>query len=405
MTQPIFVGPDPLPALASGLPVLCGDDLGIRGTERAGVTVLGSRDHSTAALLEDPRSPSHVRDRRLVLWKTSTRAERAAQRSRASVASSPAATGRRLENKAYFSSKAAQAGLPTPPTVFGPAGPDLLAEAVALRGPWVVQLAHGYSGRQTFAAGEPEDLELLLERHRGRLCRVSTRVDGVAVTITGVVGKDRVVVGNPCLQLTGIPALTPHPLGSCGNDFFSGVPAAEEVIRLARRAGEWAGAEGHRGVFGLDLVVGGAGDCWCIEVNPRLVASVPLLSISSRGRGEPGILQLHLAAFEGDLPEIRPVCDWSQVIAYRLADEPEPPPPYPAGRLRRGRGDLLEVGGLDLDGPQEDEVAVIRRRGEHRGTELGRLLFRGPCLDERGGLRPWIGRALERMRNAEASPK
>ncbi len=160
-----------------------------------------------------------------------------------------------------------------------------------------------------------------MRRFAGRACRVAQRVDGTPVTVTGVIAEDRVLVGQACVQLTGLPSLTPHPLGSCGNDYSKPAPEAEAVHQLALAAAEWLRSQGHRGIFGLDLVVAADGSIWCIEVNPRLVASVPLFDLSARDRGEPGILSLHLASFGLRQPvESSLECHWSQVILYQRSE-------------------------------------------------------------------------------------
>ncbi|MGH7612140.1 MAG: hypothetical protein ACREN4_08990, partial [Candidatus Dormibacteria bacterium] len=258
----LFLGPDPIPALGAGLDVVCADSCGITAAPGARLAELWSDGPaSSAALLR----LGTVRDQllrsgsTLLVWKSSAELERQADELGVTLANSPARVARRLENKAHFSQAAAGAGLPLVPTVIGRIGKDLWAQAERLAPPWVVQLAQGFSGQHTYPATSRSELALLGERFPDRLARVSSLLDGTPVTITGAVGPRWIVLGKPCLQLTGLEELTPYPLGSCGNDFAAPVPGREEVERLGRRAAEWLGAEGHRGVFGLDLIVDGGG--------------------------------------------------------------------------------------------------------------------------------------------------
>jgi hypothetical protein len=307
------------------------------------------------------------------------------------LANSPAHNSRRLENKAFFSKAAAAAGLPIPAAVSGPSGAALQASALALGLPLVFQLAHGFSGAQTYPVASEGELAELVERFRGHACRIAEMVEGCPVTVTGVAFPDLVVTGPSCLQLTGIPELTPHPLGSCGNDFVSPVPHRESADRTAAQVGEWLRQRGHRGIFGVDLVVAEDGRCWCIEVNPRLVASVPLWTLSARGQGGSSLLGQHLSCFGiGDQSPAPLSCHWSQLILYQIGKSSRPEAVTSARGKLDQKGSFTPTGGLTLDGPAEGEVAQLIRGGSSRGHELARLILEGPLTSPRGGLLPHL---------------
>jgi hypothetical protein len=269
-----------------------------------------------------------------------------------------------------------------------------------LSGPWVLQLARGYSGEQTYLAGSEIELEQLVDRFEGRSCRISQEVAGTPVTVTGVVSRERLLIGPACLQLTGLPSLTPHPLGSCGNDYSRPVPEPEAVGEVALKTAEWLRLQGHLGVFGLDLVVGADGAVWCIEVNPRLVASVPLFSLSARDLGSPGILNHHLASFgigECAAPELE--CHWSQVILYQRTDR------LPDPLLRSGQGDSRDLGELDssgelgLAGPRSGNTGLLVQAQSRPGKELARVIFEGPCSAPDGTLLAELETLVQRIRS------
>ncbi|MGH7608902.1 MAG: hypothetical protein ACREOD_02995 [Candidatus Dormibacteria bacterium] len=404
MSDPVavFLGPDPVPALASGLDVICADACGIEPSGRARLAGLGRTGAASSAdLLEQApvRDRLLASERTVVVWKSSARLERQADELGLALANSPAQTARRLENKAYFAERAPQAGLPIPPSSGGPAGPELLQRARALPGPWVFQLAHSFSGEHTYPAPSGEALAGLMERFRGRLARVATRVEGLPVTVTGAVGPERVVLGRACLQLTGLAELTPHPLGSCGNDFSRPVPESALVDRLGRQAGEWLGREGHRGLFGLDLVLAADGRAWCLEVNPRLVASVPLWSLSARDLGEPGPLDQHLACLGlGPLRPASAACHWSQVILYQRAERRTAgASSTAAGRVEGGH--FRPTGPLTLEGPRPGQMGLVVHGRSRPGREMARLIFRGAaCASGQGDLVPWLAELVTRLR-------
>ncbi|MHB8324670.1 MAG: ATP-grasp domain-containing protein [Candidatus Dormibacteria bacterium] len=400
-----FIGPEPVPALASGLPVICADSLGVAG---AGLQAFPEAGRSSQALLDWAPAQRLLRERAqgIIVWKSSVAAERQAQGLGIPIANSSAKVARRLENKAYFSRAAAAQGLPLPETVAGPAGPELLEPALALGLPLVFQLAHGFSGASTYPVASEVELRRLLLAFASRACRIAEMVEGTPVTVTGVAFPDQVVTGPACRQLTGIPLLTPYPLGSCGNDFQARVPHRELVEETAARVGAWLREQGHRGVFGVDLVVSDAGRCWCIEVNPRLVASVPLWTLSARDRGEPSLLDQHLSCF-GFGPQLpAPLrCHWSQLILYRQSDPP-PSSASPGGprtataRGRLGRdGTFTATAPLSLEGPAAGEAALVVRSASRSGHELARLITEGPVTSADGQLLPGLQTYVGQLRS------
>jgi predicted ATP-grasp superfamily ATP-dependent carboligase len=403
-----FVGPDPLPAVASGLPVICADACGVGAGESSELDRFAVPSSvSSAALMEVPAVQERIRSTAtaVTVWKSSAAVEQSACRLGVAVANAPALVSRRIENKSHFSREAAAAGLPLPPFVAGVAGAELLLAAAELRGPFVFQLAHGFSGEHTYPAASEEDLAELLQRFAGRACRIAQRVDGTPVTVTGVIAKDRVLVGQACVQLTGLTILTPHPLGSCGNDYSRPAPEADAVHQVALAAAEWLRHQGHLGIFGLDLVVGQDGSIWCIEVNPRLVASVPLFDLSARDRREPGILSLHLACFGlGHLAEPALECHWSQVILYQRAERlPRPGVATASGRLS-ATGHFTPECEMHLEGPASGQAGLLVQGQSRPGKELARIWFEGPCSAPDGTLLPHLESYARQLRSQLEAP-
>ncbi|HUY97935.1 MAG TPA: ATP-grasp domain-containing protein [Verrucomicrobiae bacterium] len=402
---PVYVGTDPVPALGSQLAVLCADACGIVGDPPGRVDQAGPPlAISALALLEreDVRRRLAASASQLVVWKPSMRIAECARQVGVPLANAGAAIARRLENKVHFTRTAPGAWLPIPPAVTGVAAPALTEQALRLRGPWVVQLASGYSGRHTRRADTEQDLTALLATYAGRSCRVSSWIRGDPVTVTGVVGDGAVALGVPCRQLTGLAECTPYPLGSCGNDFGAPIRGEAAVLSVAARAAAWLQREGHRGIFGADLVVAADDTVFCIEVNPRLVASVPLWNLSARDRGEPSLLARHLGVFVGAgdpaLPS-RLECHWSQLILHNLGTQTVRP------GLASGTGRLSAAGGweraapLAIDGPRPGEVGLIVRGRARPGHELARVVLEGPCLDPAGALLPHAAQLVRDLRD------
>ncbi|HVB54194.1 MAG TPA: YheC/YheD family protein [Candidatus Acidoferrales bacterium] len=405
----VFLGPDPLPALGSGLPVICADGCGLSQADGPGWESFdGPGSASSATLLGLLAVQERLRSEAaaVVVWKSSAEVERRARELGVVVANSPALIARRIENKSHFSRAALAAGLPIPPTQAGVAGPELLKASRELSGPLVFQLAHGFSGEQTYLARSAAELEELIHRFEGRSCRVAAQVAGTPVTVTGVVAENRLMIGPACLQLTGLPSLTPHPLGSCGNDYGRPVPQREKIHQVALQTAEWLRRQGHLGIFGLDLLVDEDGATWCIEVNPRLVASVPLFSLSARDLGRPGILDHHLASF-GIVENIDEelACHWSQVILYQREER------LPKPERHTARGPLAESGGfsvtgqLGLAGPPPGEAGLLVQAQSRPGRELARVFLQGACCAPDGTLLPHLEALVSELRSHLEAPR
>jgi hypothetical protein len=392
-----YVAPEPVGALGSRLSVLAANDGGLEADPER-LTVVGAEAGSGRSLLELPEVGRRLQEEAsaVVLWTGSAAALRRLSQLGVPAANSDPGVARRLENKAHFQDAARARGIPVPRSVSGVAGPELAANA-APPGRGVFQLARGFSGAATFPIGGPLELTELCARFRGHPCRVAEWVEGTPVTVTGVALNGRVVLGPACLQLTGLPKLTPHPLGSCGNDFSSPVPSPEAVERVAQQTGEWLRELGHRGIFGVDLVVDRAGRAWCIEVNPRLVASVPLWSLSS----VPGssLLDLHLAAFGlAAEPRAPLTCHWSQLILYQMGRTTTSGPIVSQEGAWDPEGNFLPQRRLSLDGPAPGRVGVLRRRPAGPGKELCRIILEGPLTGSQGELLPNLERAVQALR-------
>ena len=255
------------------------------------------------------------------------------------------AAARRFENKLAFIEIARSAGVPTPRwEAVGPADRPAYEELAARLGPrLVVQAARGNGGQRTWMVESAGDLGRAYATEEGHPLRLADMVVGEPITATGVAGGEAAPLAGvveACRQLTGVAWLTPMRLGSCGNVF--GDPAMSGHQAAARAAvGALAGelsAAGYRGLFGVDFVVGPEGPV-VIETNPRVVASMPLVTQLEVEAGRVPLTLRHLVAGLGG-PEIAAPADElplpaaTQVIVRRL---PTTPPLVPrCGRASTG---------------------------------------------------------------------
>lgn len=216
----------------------------------------------------------------VAVFKPSHRLEALAQAGGWRLLAAAAGLARQWENKVAFRAKAAALGLRQPAgLVLGP-GDGFAAAAEPLGLPFVLQAPHGYSGAKTLLVDDAASFTAAREALRAPRLRATAWAAGTPLTLNACVTAKGVAMGAPCLQVTGVPGLTRHRLGSCGNDWSwpdlsaLDLPAYRRVTRIV---GEALGREGFRGFFGLDFVQDPAGsEPWLIEVNPRLVASASL---------------------------------------------------------------------------------------------------------------------------------
>jgi hypothetical protein len=329
---------------------------------------------------------------RLLSFKPSRRLEERAEELGASLALAPAVLAQRLENKLALRELATQAGIVSAPGPDDPVGlppqrqvrvtgatglPDLRA-AVGAAGEEavVVQSPRGFMGRKTWAVADVAAWETVREELAGKPAKVTRFVAGRPGTLNAVVDcAGTVLCTSPIVQLTGIPELTPYPLGSCGNDFTwrPSPHPGDGPYELARRLGPVLAARGYRGHFGLDFVVEDRGErparTWLIEINPRLTASMALYSA-----WRPILVRAHLLAIDGgelratgELPPLR----GGQMILHNLGDAPCPPLSAAEAGVPDGDGDLPDATRLWSQVTTEVTPGATRGRLVRRGAVVG----------------------------------
>lgn len=319
---------------------------------------------------------------------------------------------RSFENKLNFVEIARNAGLATPR--WEKVAVDELADygALAARfGPrMVVQGARGNAGQRTWMVAGAADLAHVRRREAGPAVRVAELVGGMPFTVNAVAGSDGLLDWSlPSRQVTGVPWLTPHRLGSCGNAWGEPTlePLLEDIGSMVGHLGAALGEAGFMGLFGVDFVLGGAGPV-VIETNPRMVASIPLATQVEQSAGLTPLLLRHLLlglaspgepvdAIGGE-PRTRP--EWlqpaSQVIVHRLEKAPELRANAVSGVYRLG-GDppqFLRPGAwlTDLSGAPDEALVLVREAGEPvtPGREFARIYMHGAEAERKAGLRELV---------------
>lgn len=354
-----FAGPDPhyalgLDELVPGLRLACAEDVPacdlLRGAGRAvwtppggapaaapdgdepeGAATDGEARRSAAAVLADPRAAAFVGGpgTAVVVFKVSHELERLAAARGWRLVAAPAALSRRWENKVAFLDLAAAAGVRLPDAVaLDLADADHASLAARLGPVFVLQAAHGYAGNRSVRVAGPGDLARARRGLRARRVRATAWVEGAAMTVNACVTAGGVAVAAPFEQVTGLPALTPYPLGSCGQCWAADVEGAGAMVAAATALGRALAGDGYRGFFGVDFVVAPGGDVRVIEVNPRLVASVAAFTQLELLAGRLPLLARHLLAWLDPEADVAPLdahrapLAGGQLVVHNVADAP-----------------------------------------------------------------------------------
>ena len=389
-----------------GTEVFClSDAVGPHAT--AGMSSLDLLRHPATAAFFAGLGPTAV-----IAFKPSERIQQAVEALGGRLLAAPSSAARAYENKLAFITAAERAGVPRPrwkamrlPAEFAGLSADF--------GPRVViQGARGNAGQRTWVVSDQAGLEAVVGREQGAVVRVAEYIDGMPFTSTGVsfsapgtglAAPFLAAQVEPCRQVTGVPWLTPEELGSCGNAWGNERVATfeGEAARCVRALAADLAASNYHGVFGVDFVEATDGPL-VIEVNPRMVASLPVATELEVEAGRAPLVLLHLLEMldahlheiaEDEAPDV-PLGTGSQVILHRLPGDADDRPPGGVYRVGRGGVEFVRPGAGLVDLQQEGDLLVVSRRTGEPVTdrkEFARAFTRSPLGEAAPGLEALVG--------------
>ncbi|MDD3006749.1 MAG: ATP-grasp domain-containing protein [Candidatus Pacebacteria bacterium] len=165
---------------------------------------------------------------------------------------------------------------------------------------YAVQFSRGYSGNSTFVVDGREKLSEILEKNLGRKVKIADFVEGDTYTFNVCIGEFGFLVSQPIFQITGFPECNRNAMGTCGNDFAFGSrlgsDSRDDSRASIKSVAQKIASVGYRGILGFDFVVGSDG-VHLIEVNPRLVGSIPIFTKLQLSDREVPFLLLHILSF------------------------------------------------------------------------------------------------------------
>lgn len=131
--------------------------------------------------------------------------------------------------------------------------------------------------------------------------KLADYIEGESYTLDVCLGKFGCLSSYPIFQITGFSEFNKNILGTCGNDYaYAKENLSEKALgnitdsleKIAYKLRE----RGYLGIVGFDFVVRGD-EAHIIEVNPRLVGSVPVLTKLQIAVDDLPFLLLHALSF------------------------------------------------------------------------------------------------------------
>lgn len=197
---------------------------------------------------------------------------------------------------------------------------------------FIIQWAHSHTGDGTFLIAKESELENLRSKFPDRQARVTEYVQGPMFTVNIVVGSEKILIGNPSYQITGLAPFTDNPFSTIGNDWS--LPSTiltekntEELNTMAVLLGQKMQKEKWRGLFGIDVIYDALRDrLFLIEINARQPASATYESQLQKTIRETGIVgmttfEAHIAALvDKPLTSLIGINDGAQII-HRVTEK------------------------------------------------------------------------------------
>ncbi|MFA6097618.1 MAG: hypothetical protein WC788_08420 [Candidatus Paceibacterota bacterium] len=276
-----------------GVPVLCLNDDMIKNTGK---------------LLENEKVLNYIKAQskgevpNVVTFKPSPKIEKICELNKFNHAGNDWRLNRKFENKINFVDISGKLNIPNAGSRVVKLGDfEVVKDYFEGGAKCVIQLPRGFSGNSTFLLGSREDFDRLAEKLGGRSVKIAKYLAGETFTINGCVAKGDVFVGKPIYQITGFTDFNGNNMGTSGNDYAYSVTlgpeARKKIFDYTKKIGKYMSREGYRGIFGLDFIVPENGEVNLIEINPRLVGSIPVYTKLQIESGEFPFLAMHLGEF------------------------------------------------------------------------------------------------------------
>lgn len=246
----------------------------------------------------------------IILFKPTLAAEKMARINQWTILNNPAGLSRELENKLNFLTIAKAAKVKTPTADKFDLRRVSFYELKKYYDHFVVQFGGGFAGNATFFIKNITEYAKFFSNSLAKaankepvLVKVSKFIKGTPVTVNACVTAHEIITGKTCYQITGAKECTNNSGTTCGNDWGSlaiSSEAVKKIENIAEKIGKYMKGRNYKGIFGLDFIVAGKNqNVYLIEINPRMVASVPFYTKLEIKSGQIPMLAYHILEFLG----------------------------------------------------------------------------------------------------------
>lgn len=264
---------------------------------------------STSVLLNHPATVKFISgfnqyDPNILVYKPSPSLEKICQRHRWHLLANPAKLNRLIENKINFPQILTELNLSQPPFAIEKLQ-DITYDHFSQKfgREFFIQFPRGFAGSSTFLISSDLQLQTIKKQYLNYPTKISQKIDGPtyslnACLVNETVHPDKIIIQPPFYQITNLPDLNPSPGGTCGNIYsanLSGIKQLPNLFADTKKFGEFLYRKKYRGIFGLDFVIDKqSGQHYFIECNPRLTASIPMVSKLQIKNDQIPLLALHI---------------------------------------------------------------------------------------------------------------
>ena len=269
---------------------------------------------STAVLLKHPLTKKYIasfqyKKPQILVYKPSPSLEKICQNNGWKLLANKSKLNRFFENKINFSHLLNDLNIPQPDFFIQKLFEiDYHDYAKKFDGSFFIQFPRGFAGSSTFLINNSSDLEKIKQNYLNYPAKISRKINGPTYTLNACiiskkVNKNNIVIQKPFFQITNIPELNNSPGGTCGN-IYSDNPNIKlnlkSIYKDVQKYGKYLAKKGYLGIFGLDFVVDQKNhQHYFIECNPRLTASIPMISKLQIINNQIPLLILHILELSG----------------------------------------------------------------------------------------------------------
>lgn len=365
---------------------------------------------TSGKLLEQPEVRKYIKQNsagkipNILYFKPSVKLEGLCRRFGYRNLGNPVSLNRLFEDKISFFKICQELGIPVPKgeIVF-------LAEADFARlrqkyGPkMVIQFGRGWAGSTSFLIENEEEFNILKRKFFQTKVKLNRFIKGKTVLNNACVTGEKILLGPPAEQLTGVCGFTARPLGTCGRVWPAKLSQKQEIEieKLTRKIGKEMQKKGYLGYFGLDfLIEEESGRVFLSENNARFTASAPFFTKLEIKEGRLPLMLYHVKAFLRQDAEIQRYRDakilGSEVIVRNTAKVPiAVEEDFRPGVYRREKGELkfvriaYDIGGIKN---QEEFFLTASAKGRIVNPEIELIRFNSltSVIEDNGEITPWV---------------